>query len=50
MGSFVPANYFELTPIDRIFTRIGAYDNIFDSKSTFYMEMEETKIFLNEAT
>jgi DNA mismatch repair ATPase MutS len=36
--------------VDRIFTRIGAYDNLLEGKSTFYMEMEETKVFLEQAT
>ncbi len=36
--------------MDRIFTRIGASDNILEGKSTFYVEMEETKLILELAT
>ena len=43
IGCFVPAESCELIPIDRIFTRIGASDRILEGKSTFYVEMEETK-------
>ena len=50
MGSFVTAESFVLSPIDRIFTRIGASDRIFEGKSTFYVEMEETLQIVNEAT
>lgn len=50
MGCFVPAQACELTPIDRIFTRIGASDRILEGKSTFYVEMEETKNVLKFAT
>jgi len=32
-----------MTPIDRIFTRLGASDRILEGKSTFFVEMEETK-------
>ena len=39
-----------LTPVDRIFTRIGASDRILEGKSTFYVEMEETKHILQFAT
>ena len=50
IGSFVPAKTCELTPVDRIFTRIGASDRILEGKSTFYVEMEETKTILKFAT
>ena len=40
----------ELTPVDRIFTRIGASDRILEGKSTFYVEMEETRNVLKFAT
>ena len=43
IGCYVPAGYCELTPVDRIFTRIGASDRILEGKSTFFVEMEETK-------
>lgn len=50
VGSFVPASTFELTPLDRIFTRVGAYDSILEGKSTFYVELEEVDSFLKHAT
>ena len=50
MGCFVPAQSCELTPIDRVFTRIGASDRILEGKSTFYVEMEETRNLLQFAT
>jgi DNA mismatch repair protein MSH6 len=40
----------QLTPVDRVFTRIGASDRILEGKSTFYVEMEETKSILRFAT
>ena len=43
IGCYVPASSCELTPVDRIFTRIGASDRILEGKSTFFVEMEETK-------
>ena len=39
-----------MTPVDRIFTRIGASDRILEGKSTFYVEMEETKNIIQFAT
>ena len=39
-----------MTPVDKVFTRIGAQDRILEGKSTFYVEMEETKAILNQAT
>ena len=39
-----------LTPVDRVFTRIGASDRILEGKSTFYVEMEETKNILRFAS
>ena len=42
IGCYVPAESLTLTPIDRIFTRIGASDRILEGKSTFFVEMEET--------
>ena len=51
MGCFVPAkSCYISTPVDRIFTRIGASDNILEGKSTFLTELEETAIMLKEAT
>ena len=46
----MPAESFHLSLVDRIFTRIGASDSIFTKKSTFFLEMEETKVFLTDAT
>lgn len=50
LGSFVPAASAELCLIDRIFTRIGAMDDIFSGQSTFMMEMTETANILHNAT
>ncbi|MEE8637694.1 MAG: DNA mismatch repair protein MutS [Candidatus Margulisiibacteriota bacterium] len=50
IGSFVPAKEAELCLIDRIFTRIGAMDDIFAGQSTFMMEMTETANILHNAT
>ena len=50
MGSFVAAESFTLSVKDRIFTRIGASDNIFEGKSTFFVELEETLNIITEAT
>ena len=50
MGSFVPAESARIGLIDRIFTRIGAQDEIHAGKSTFMVEMVETANILNHAT
>jgi len=50
MGSFVPADLFKFPIVDRIFTRIGASDNLARGRSTFMVEMTETAIILNSAT
>ncbi len=50
MGSFVPAERALLGPIDRIFTRIGASDDLAGGQSTFMLEMTETASILNNAT
>ena len=50
MGSFVPAAAATLPIIDRIFTRIGASDNLARGRSTFMVEMTETAVILNTAT
>ncbi|KPJ63772.1 DNA mismatch repair protein MutS, partial [candidate division WOR-1 bacterium DG_54_3] len=50
IGSFVPAKEAELCLVDRIFTRIGAMDDIFAGQSTFMMEMTETANILHNAT
>jgi DNA mismatch repair protein MutS len=49
-GSFVPAESASLPVIDRIFTRIGASDNLSRGRSTFMVEMTETAVILNTAT
>jgi DNA mismatch repair protein MutS len=50
MGSFVPARSARLGMVDRIFTRIGASDNLARGRSTFMVEMTETAAILNTAT
>jgi len=50
MGCFVPADKCVLTVTDRIFTRIGASDRILEGKSTFFVEMEETRNVIQFAT
>ena len=49
-GSFVPAKKAELGILDRIFTRVGASDNISSGESTFMVEMNETAAILNNLT
>ncbi|KAF7456796.1 putative DNA mismatch repair protein MSH6 [Cryptosporidium felis] len=50
LGCFVPAVECRLTVVDKIFTRIGAYDSIIEGKSTFLVELEETADILNNST
>jgi len=50
MGSFVPAEKALIGPIDRIFTRIGAADDLSGGRSTFMVEMSEAANILNNAT
>ena len=50
MGCFVPAESAKLTPVDSIMTRLGANDNIMQGKSTFFVELLETKKMLDNAT
>ena len=50
MGSFVPADSAILSIVDRVFTRIGAADNLARGRSTFMVEMTETAVILNTAT
>jgi DNA mismatch repair protein MutS len=50
MGSFVPAAKAQLPLLDRIFTRIGASDNLARGRSTFLVEMSEVAAILNTAT
>jgi len=49
-GSFVPASAARLGPVDRIFSRIGASDDLAGGRSTFMVEMEETANILHNAT
>jgi len=50
MGGFVPADSLRLGLVDRIYTRIGASDNVARGRSTFMVEMTETATILNTAT
>jgi DNA mismatch repair protein MutS len=50
MGSFVPAAQARISITDRIFTRVGALDNLSSGQSTFMVEMQETANILNNAT
>jgi DNA mismatch repair protein MutS len=50
IGCFVPADSLRIGPVDRIFTRIGASDDISGGRSTFMVEMTETATILNNAT
>ncbi|MBZ2180654.1 MAG: DNA mismatch repair protein MutS [Acidobacteria bacterium] len=50
LGSFVPAQSATLPVVDRVFTRIGAADNLARGRSTFMVEMTETAVILNTAT
>ena len=50
VGSFVPARKANIGLVDRIFTRVGAEDDIASGKSTFMIEMEETAAILHHAT
>ncbi len=49
-GCFVPAERMRLGLVDRIYTRIGASDNVARGRSTFMVEMTETAAILNTAT
>lgn len=50
VGSYVPAHSATIGPIDRIFTRIGASDDLANGRSTFMVEMTESAAILNGAT
>jgi DNA mismatch repair protein MutS len=50
IGSFVPAKRAVIGPFDRIFTRIGASDDLAGGRSTFMVEMTEAAVILNAAT
>ena len=49
-GSFIPAESADICPVDRIFTRIGASDDILTGQSTFMTEMKEVSYILKHAT
>ena len=50
MGSFVPATFAQIGIVDKIFTRVGASDNISSGESTFMVEMNETASILNNVS
>ncbi|NXV10313.1 MSH6 protein, partial [Cettia cetti] len=50
LGCYVPAEACRLTPIDRVFTRLGASDRIMAGESTFFVELSETSSILQHAT
>lgn len=50
IGSFIPARQAAITPVDRIFTRVGASDDLSTGQSTFMMEMNEVAQILKHAT
>lgn len=50
IGCYVPSLLAKLAPVDKIMTRLGANDNIMQGKSTFYVELSETKKILSNAT
>jgi DNA mismatch repair protein MSH6 len=49
-GCYVPATKCEMSVVDRIFTRLGANDNIGEGESTFFVEMSETSAILKHST
>ena len=50
MGSFVPSDYARIGLVDRIFTRVGAFDDLASGQSTFMVEMLELATILNNST
>src|SRR5690606_40225649 len=50
MGSFVPARVARIGVVDRLFSRVGASDDLARGRSTFMVEMVETAAILNQAT
>jgi len=50
MGSFVPASKAEIGIVDKLFSRVGAHDDIMHGRSTFMVEMHEVAQILNNAT
>jgi DNA mismatch repair ATPase MutS len=49
-GSFVPADYAVIGIVDKVFSRVGAKDDLFHDRSTFMVEMLETSDILHRAT
>lgn len=50
IGCYVPAEECVLSPVDRIFTRLGASDRIMSGQSTFFVELSEASTIMNKAT
>ncbi|XP_071337062.1 DNA mismatch repair protein Msh6 isoform X2 [Trachinotus anak] len=50
LGCYVPAESLRFTPVDRVFTRLGASDRIMAGESTFFVELSETSSILHHAT
>lgn len=50
VGSFVPADFATIGIVDRLFSRVGAKDDLFHDRSTFMVEMLETADILRRAT
>ncbi len=50
MGSYVPAKHAHIGVVDRLFSRVGASDDLASGRSTFMVEMVETAVILNQAT
>ena len=50
IGSYIPADKADLCIIDKVYTRVGASDNLSEGESTFLVEMNETANILNNAT
>lgn len=50
IGCWVPAQSCRMTPVDRIFTRVGASDRILAGQSTFFVELAETATILSAAS
>ncbi|XP_028323866.1 DNA mismatch repair protein Msh6 [Gouania willdenowi] len=50
LGCYVPAESLRFTPVDRVFTRLGASDRIMAGESTFFVELSETACILHHAT
>ena len=50
IGSYVPAKKAKIGIIDRVFSRVGASDNLAKGQSTFMVEMLETATIINQAT